>query len=192
MLVGVSANTVDEMLSLIKASEECEVSALVLAPMFGEVRPEEQLKVVIQTSTLPVLLYNNPAIHNSTSLPLSIVKEFTSHPKVIGIKNSSGDWEYFLKLLDLRSTNFRIFQGRETLILPSLEGGSAGIVAGAGNIAPALLKQVLLHRDQETMERVLALKSEIKQIAIDSVLGYKHRLVKLGIIRSAAMFTDSL
>ncbi|MFA4836183.1 MAG: dihydrodipicolinate synthase family protein [Dehalococcoidia bacterium] len=190
MLVGISAQTIEESLALMDASQECGAQALVLAPMFGETEPSKQISTVIGTSSLPIVLYNNPAIHRKASLPLSIVEEFASHPRVIGIKDSSGDWDYFLKLLELKSPDFGVLQGKESMIVQSIEAGSGGIVAGVANIIPALCKELWLKRDQETMDRVTAVKSEIKQSSPNSISGYKQRLVELGIIRSATLFSD--
>jgi len=188
LLVGVSARTMDETRALAGTSEKAGAQALVLAPMFGEGEPWGKIGAVVESSALPVLLYNNPEIHGGSMLPLPLVKQYTNHPKVIGIKDSSGDWGYFLELLKLQSEGFHVFQGRESLILRSLEAGAEGIVAGLANAAPALCKEILLRRDQATMDRVLAAKSEIKKLSPDTIPALKKRLVELGVIRSDEMF----
>ena len=190
VLAGISATSIDEMLMLIKTSEECRTQALVLAPMFGQTSPLELVGTALQNSSLPIVLYNNPAIQEGAELPISFVAEFVSNPKVIGMKDSSGNREYFHRLLELQSPDFRIVQGKETTILESLEAGAAGIVAGAANVAPALFKSMMIQRDQETMDRIMALKSELKQYSPASIAAIKQKLVRLGIITSAALFRD--
>ena len=188
MLVGISAETIDQMLALIGIAEEHSTQALVLAPMFGGHDPSEQIRIVLEHTSLPIVLYNNPAIHTNTGLPFRVVEEFASDPRVIGIKDSSGDWQYFLKLLTLQSTRFRVVHGKETTILDSLEAGAAGIVAGLANIVPSLCKQVFLHRNQKNMDSIMAVKSELKRLFPDSISGYKYRLVQYGVINSAALW----
>jgi 4-hydroxy-tetrahydrodipicolinate synthase len=186
LMVGISAPTSDETLALIKLSEEYEAQALVLAPMFGWGKPSEQIESVIRISSLPVLLYNNPAIHRGESLPFLIVEEFASCPEVAGIKDSSGDWEYFMRLLELQSPDFAVLQGRETLILSSLQAGAMGIVAAVAGVNPVPFKEILLHQEQEAMDRILELKAEINGFSNDYIQGVKQKLAAMNIIRECA------
>jgi dihydrodipicolinate synthase/N-acetylneuraminate lyase len=190
LLVGVSSKSIDETLALVNASQDCRIRALVLAPMFGKTSPREQIETVIENSSLPIVLYNNPEIHRNANLPLPIMEEFASRPEVIGIKDSSGDWDYFSRLLALKSPDFCILQGNEAMILQSLEREANGMVAGLANIIPALCKELWLKQDRETMDRMMAVKSEIKRRYSNSIYGYKQRLVQLGIIKSSEMFSD--
>ncbi len=185
LLVGISAETVREILALAGEAEAHKAQATVLAPMFGPGKPAEKIDSVIQNSSLPVVLYNNPEIHRGEMLPLSIVSKYAVHPRIIGIKDSSGDWEYFLKLLELRSESFSILQGKESSILPSLLAGANGIVAGTANVNPGLFAKILSHQDEETMRQITELKDELKELAEKPIPALKQKLVHLGVINSA-------
>ena len=186
LLVGVSALTSEETFTLVEFSEEYEAQALVLAPMFGWGKPSEQISEVIKTSSLPVLLYNNPAIHQGESLPFLIVEEFASCPEVAGIKDSSGDWGYFTKLLELQSPDFAVLQGREALILSSLQAGAMGIVAAVAGVNPVPFKEILLHQDQDAMDRIMEIKAEINRFSDNYIYGVKQKLTLMNIIKEYA------
>ena len=150
-----------------------------------------QITDVIKSTTLPLILYNNPAIHHNTMLPISIIEEFSEHPQLTGIKNSAGDWDYFEKLLNLQSADFSVFQGsKEALALRSLNAGADGIVAGVANVDPSLVKQLINQRQEKVQIDMMNLKAEIKGLSADSLYGYKQKLVQLGVIKSVEMFNN--
>lgn len=186
--VGVSAPAFDETLELIECAGSCGTQAVVLAPLFGSGEPEWKIRSVVEASPLPVVIYNNPEIHGKRMLPLETVEACAAHPKVLGIKDSSGERDYFRELLRLQSASFCVFQGRESLILESLEAGAYGIVAGLANVAPGLCREMLFRRDRETMDRILRAKEALRCLDPDPIRALKKRLVGLGVIRSEETF----
>jgi 4-hydroxy-tetrahydrodipicolinate synthase len=61
-------------------------------------------------------------------------------PRVMGLKDSAGDFEVFLSFLAVkrRRPDFRVLQGNEYLAAASLLAGGDGLVPGLANVAPAL------------------------------------------------------
>lgn len=190
LLVGISSRSAEETIRLAKAAAANGAQAVVLAPMFGWGEPANPLQRVIGTISLPLLLYNNPEIHEQTMLPLDVVRSYAGHAKITGIKDSSGDGDYFRELINLRSETFTVLQGKESQILQSLHAGADGIVAGAANVDPQPFVEILNSPDEETMNRIMDLKSELKALSPDSIRAVKQKLVQSGIIGSAEMFGD--
>ena len=63
---------------------------------------------------------------------------------VIGIKDSSGDWEHTRQLIErFAPSGFRVFPGSEMHLLPALRAGGKGCISAFANINPALLQKVL-------------------------------------------------
>jgi 4-hydroxy-tetrahydrodipicolinate synthase len=62
-------------------------------------------------------------------------------PRILGIKDSAGDFQAFLHFLAIRESQpaFRVLQGNESLAAASLLQGGDGLVPGLANVAPALL-----------------------------------------------------
>lgn len=86
---------------------------------------------------LPLALYNNPGLHQEKgNLPASLVKQLSEHENIIGIKDSSGDLNYFTRFLNAQNDGFRVFQGSERLIYESFKGEKIprGIVPSLANI----------------------------------------------------------
>jgi len=91
-------------------------------------------------ANLPVMLYNNPAM-TGMHIPLWLVAELAADEWVIGIKDSSGDMDYFSGLMDIKSGNgwFMVYQGDESRIAGSIAMGADGAVPSIANVFPRLL-----------------------------------------------------
>jgi dihydrodipicolinate synthase/N-acetylneuraminate lyase len=166
------------------------VSQLVVAAPFYYQVPTEAAIVdhyvaVVKRSALPVVLYNIP---QSTHQPLTagIVRELAAHPRIVGIKDSSGDWFAFQRFLALRSEGFSVLQGREQLAAASYWGGADGLVSGMSNLAPRLLRALQTAiRDDRPRAEGLALEAAIEELARvftvgDWLAGLKGTLEALG------------
>src|SRR5262249_8699486 len=69
------------------------------------------------------------------------VEALAAHPRVLGIKDSAGDFEAFQRLLAIkrRRADFRVLQGHEALLAASLLQGGDGVVPRLGHRAPSLM-----------------------------------------------------
>jgi 4-hydroxy-tetrahydrodipicolinate synthase len=106
---------------------------------------QRHVEAILAAVSLPVLLYNIPqATHNP--LRPETVAHLAQDRRVLGIKDSAGDFEAFQGFLAVkkRHPDFRVLQGNEHLAAASLLLGGDGLVPGMANFAPALF--VSLHR----------------------------------------------
>ncbi|HEV8310656.1 MAG TPA: dihydrodipicolinate synthase family protein [Methylomirabilota bacterium] len=97
------------------------------------------VEAVMAATSLPALLYNIPQSTHHTLAP-DTVAALAREPRVLGIKDSAGDFETFLVLLAVKRarSDFRVLQGNESLAAASLLQGADGLVPGLANVAPAL------------------------------------------------------
>ena len=92
---------------------------------------------VADSATIPVVLYNNPAVCGGVKIDIETVARLAEHPNIIGAKDSSGDLQNLIEYVRVSNpAKFAVFQGRDTLIVPALQFGAAGAVPGTCNIAP--------------------------------------------------------
>ena len=84
----------------------------------------------------PVILYNIPQFTNETYIPLSLIKELSNHPNIIGIKESSKNFLYYQDIMFSKDNNLLVYQGAEEYMYASMAIGSNGLVPGIGNIIP--------------------------------------------------------
>lgn len=144
--MGIGAITTKECIRLARMAEELNADAItVLPPMFLGPTEEELYRhfvSVAESTSLPVLLYNNPD-RVGINLSANLVDRLASVPKILGVKDSSGDMtltaEYIRKT---RDRNFKVLAGRDTMILGSLVYGAVGCVASTANIVPKLVVDI--------------------------------------------------
>jgi 4-hydroxy-tetrahydrodipicolinate synthase len=98
------------------------------------------IEAVLAAVTVPALLYNIPQCTHAT-LDRATVDALATNPRVLGIKDSAGDFEAFQRFLSIkrRRPDFRVLQGNEALLAASLLQGGDGLVPGLGNVVPALM-----------------------------------------------------
>jgi 4-hydroxy-tetrahydrodipicolinate synthase len=104
---------------------------------------QRHVEALLRAVPLPVLLYNIPqATHNP--LAPSTVTRLAQEPRVLGIKDSAGDFEAFLGFLAIKQDrrSFRVLQGNEALAAASLLQGGDGLVPGMSNFVPSLFVEL--------------------------------------------------
>mgnify|MGYP001031588761 CR=1 FL=1 len=188
LLVGISSPTPEETIDLAEAAASHQAQATVLAPMYGWGVPEAQVETILRKSSLPLLLYNNPAIHRNRMIRLDLIEKYARYSGITGIKDSSGDCDYFKRLLELRSEKFTVLQGKESQILQSLLQGADGIVPGSANVDPEPFVQIVGNRNEENLARIIRLKEELRRLSAGSIHAIKITLAQQGIIGSEEMF----
>ena len=104
----------------------------------------KHIETLVESSSTPVMLYNIPPTTHNPITP-ETVQQIMQLDNLVGIKDSAGDWDNFLKLLSYRADRpeFVVFQGAELLAARSIEAGADGIVAGLGNIVPSYFVEII-------------------------------------------------
>lgn len=99
---------------------------------------------------LQLYLYHIPPI---AQVPLSITlidRLVAAYPDtIVGIKDSSGDWQNTQALLRAGWENFRVFCGSESFLLATMQGGGAGCISATANVNPAAIRQLWENWQQE-------------------------------------------
>lgn len=144
--MGIGAITTRECVRMARKAEELGAQAItILPPMFLTPNEDElfaHFKAIADATRLPVLLYNNPdKVKNNISVNLLL--RLTGIPNIVGMKDSSGDMTLTAEYIRLtRDKNFKIFAGRDVMILGSMVYGAAGCVASTANIVPELVVEI--------------------------------------------------
>lgn len=144
--MGVADITTRECVKTAKRAEELGAQAItILPPMFLTPNEEElfqHFKAIAEATSLPVLLYNNPdKVKNNISVNLLL--RLTEIPNIVGMKDSSGDMTLTAEYIRVtRDKDFKIFAGRDVMILGSMVYGAVGAVASTANIVPELVVEI--------------------------------------------------
>lgn len=132
---------------LTKICEEVGVDAVsVLTPMFISQSQDELyefFKTIAESTTLPIILYNNAPKTNVTIAPATAAR-LAEIPNIVGIKDSTGDMTNATEYIRLTRDNpdFHVLMGRDTLIYGALCYGATGAIASCANVAPRIAADI--------------------------------------------------
>ena len=109
----------------------------------------------VGSSDLRVYLYHIPPVSN---VPLSLdligrlVKKYPD--TIVGIKDSSGDWNNTKRMLDTGWDDFRIFVGAETFLLENMRNGGAGCISATANVNPAAIRNLFINWQSDQADKL--------------------------------------
>ena len=164
VIVGITDTSVVEAINLARHAAAAGAQAVVTAApyYFPEGQPElvEWAQQLVPDLPLPVYFYNMPQMTKVTFEPETI-RQLTQLKGIAGLKDSSGDLNYFQKLVEVAQArpDWRVFVGPELLLVETLRLGGHGGVNGGAQIEPTLLVglyDATLRGDQATVERLQA------------------------------------
>lgn len=144
---GTNGITTRESVMLTQMAEECGVDAVsVLTPMFispNQNQLLEHYKTIAASTSLPVVLYNNPP-KTGVNLAAATVAKLAEVSNIVSIKDSSGDLTLTAEYIRLTRgrDDFSVLMGRDTLIYGALCYGAAGSIASCANVAPRLCADI--------------------------------------------------
>jgi 4-hydroxy-tetrahydrodipicolinate synthase len=93
-------------------------------------------RAIAEAVDISVLLYNIPG-RTGVNLEPATVLRLTDVPNIVGIKESSGNIAQITDLLTQVPARFKVFAGDDSMALPVLALGGAGLVSVASNVIPA-------------------------------------------------------
>jgi 4-hydroxy-tetrahydrodipicolinate synthase len=137
VIAGTGSNNTYASIDLTKKAEQLGVDAIMLvAPYYNKPNQEglyQHFKAIAEETTLPVMIYNIPGrsvvnIHPETVIRLSKIDN------IIAVKEASGDLNAMTHIIANTSEDFLLYSGDDSLTLPVLSVGGAGIVSVASHV----------------------------------------------------------
>ena len=138
IIAGTGANSTSEAISLTKAaiamggSDAC----LQVTPYYNKPNAEGLYRhfMTVADLGLPVVLYNVPG-RAGKEIPLDVVVRLAKHPNVIAIKEAAGSVDR-VSAIKSHLPDFTVLSGDDSLALPMISVGAAGVISVASNVIP--------------------------------------------------------
>lgn len=148
VIAGTGAYATRDVIALNSKMLDVGVDAVsVITPYFNGATQQElftHYERIAQATTLPVMLYTIPAKAGVT-LTVDTVRRLAEIPNIRGIKDSGGDFDRLLQLINLRRDDFAVFTGTDSMILWTLIAGGDGAVAATTNAVPDVVTSIWKH-----------------------------------------------
>ena len=142
VLVGITDTAFVESVALARHAADRGADAVVAAPPYymPEGQPEllEYLHHLVANLPLPLFLYNMPMMTKVIYAP-ETVRGAADLPGIAGIKDSSGDMDYFCEICAITAAHrpdWSVLMGPEGLLAGAMACGASGGVSGGANVAP--------------------------------------------------------
>lgn len=162
LIVGVGCCAFTDTVRLAAHAAQLGCGGVLMLPPFyyKEITDEGIFRAVAETiervrdDRLRVYLYHIPPIAKvGYSLPL-VERLVSIFPQtIVGLKDSSGDWNYLSALLDT-FLGFGTFAGSEKFLLQTLRLGGGGTISAMANIIPAQIRYLYDHWQKPEAELV--------------------------------------
>lgn len=143
ILVGITDTAFLESVALARHAADAGASAVVLSTPYyfpaGQTELLGYTQHIAAELPLPLVLYNMPSL-TKVWFDVETLRQLASIDKVVGIKDSSGDLDYFGRLMTLRAQrpDWSIMIGPEAFLPQAMQLGGDGGVAGGANVFPTL------------------------------------------------------
>ncbi len=142
VLAGAGGQSTRETIALCELAAEAGGDvALVLPPShyggkMGMPVQRAHFLAVADASPLPVMLYNMPNNSAGIDLDAETVIALSTHPNIIGVKDSSGNVTKLAEIAAGAREGFVVLAGSAGFLLPAMVVGARGAIAALANIAP--------------------------------------------------------
>ncbi len=108
----------------------------------GQEGQYQHFRALAEATELPLLLYNIPPRTGANLEPATVLR-LAELENVIGIKESSGNMAQITELLTQAPHDFKVFAGDDSLALPVLALGGAGLISVASNAIPGQMAHMI-------------------------------------------------
>ena len=146
VVAGTGTNCTADSIALTKMAEAAGLDgALIVTPYYNKPTPRGQVAhftAVAKSTKLPVILYNVPGRTGTNTLPETLA-QVQDLPNVVAVKESAGSLDQASAIR--ANTTLTLLCGDDSLTLPMIAVGAAGVVSVVGNVAPRAMRELCDH-----------------------------------------------
>ena len=137
VIAGTGSNNTAASIKLTKQAEEVGVDAIMLVvPYYNKPSQEglyQHFKAIIESTSLPVMLYNIPG-RSVINMSVDTIVRLSELPNVVAVKEASGNLDAMAEIISNTKEDFALYSGDDGLTLPALAIGADGVVSVASHI----------------------------------------------------------
>jgi 4-hydroxy-tetrahydrodipicolinate synthase len=130
-------------------------AALVVAPYYN--RPDQRMleahfRAVAEEGGLPVVVYNVPS-RTGTNVDAATLLRLADHPRIVGVKEASGNLEQLATVIRDRPEGFAVLAGDDAWTLAAMAMGGDGVISVAANEIPGEMAALCRAADNGRWDR---------------------------------------
>ena len=140
VIAGTGSNCTKTAIYLSQEAEKYGVDAVLLVSPYYNKATQNGLyvhfKMIADSISIPVILYNIPSRTGCNIEPETIVKLCTDVKNIVAVKEASGNIKQVATLAALAKGKVDIYSGNDHEIVPILSLGGKGVISVLSNVAP--------------------------------------------------------
>ncbi|MCX6168477.1 MAG: dihydrodipicolinate synthase family protein [Ignavibacteriales bacterium] len=147
LYAGITDNCIANTINTANKYADFGANAFVVhLPYFFPLTSDLMLKyyeTIAENSPLPIVIYNITSITHM-SIPIDVIEKLSTHPNIVGLKDSERDYDRVEKLAKLFKDreDFSLFIGWTNKSSQALLLGFDGIIPNTSNVTPALFQSL--------------------------------------------------
>jgi 4-hydroxy-tetrahydrodipicolinate synthase len=151
MMPGTGCSALTDSVALTRHAVVAGCGGVLMLPPFyykgvsdeGLFRSYAEIIERVGSADLRIYLYHIPPV-SQVGISLDLVERLTGAYQdiIVGIKDSSGDWNNTRALIERGGRDFRVFSGSESFLLRNLKAGGAGCISATANVNPAAIRRL--------------------------------------------------
>jgi 4-hydroxy-tetrahydrodipicolinate synthase len=152
VMAGTGSNSTDEALDLTRFAKKVGADgALIVMPYYNKPTQEgmyRHFKAIATAVDLPIVLYNIPGRCGITMSNATVHRLARDFKTIVGMKEATGSLDSCTELCMMLGTadgggNFTVLSGDDSLTLPMMSVGAAGVISVASNIIPRDIRNLV-------------------------------------------------
>ncbi|UCD29954.1 MAG: dihydrodipicolinate synthase family protein [Planctomycetota bacterium] len=147
VLAGAAEANVEETIKACQTYHEYGARAVaIVSPFYYKLSPESvyaYFRQIALNSPIDITLYNIPMFASPIDVPT--IKRLAEHERIVGIKDSSGDVAFMMRMISAVRPNrpdFAFLTGWEAVLVPMLMVGADGGTNATSGIVPELTRKL--------------------------------------------------
>lgn len=139
VIAGTGSNDTAYAMQLSKYAQEVGADGLLLVtPYYNKCSQKGLIKhftYIADHTNIPIILYNVPS-RTGVNIALDTYIELAKHPRIVAVKEASGDLSAIIKIKESCGDNLHIYSGNDDQIVPILSIGGIGVISVLSNVMP--------------------------------------------------------
>ena len=143
LVAGTGSESLRATLRLTRKAASCGYDAVLVQPpafykgAMTDAVVRDHYRSLADASPIPVILYQVPLRFSTLDFSTGLVAELSTHPNIIGMKDSRGKLDLVGELVTGSANGFQVLVGSGSILYAALEIGAVGGILGVANLAPA-------------------------------------------------------
>lgn len=165
VIAGSGANSTSEAIFLSEQMSSTGIQGfLSVVPYYN--KPQQKgmvahFKAIADSTDLPVLLYNVPSRTVADMLP-ETVAELANHPKIVGLKDATGNISRLKETQKLVPSDFVLLSGDDQTSCEFLLEGGHGVISVTANVAPKQMAELCNAASSKDFELAKQINKQIE------------------------------